>query len=88
MSHLYIIKECLKDLSRDQIIEVGLALGLLYPNLTKMSILPLDMIYAWLQRSDNVLKMSGEPTVESLLKALYNSNLGGTADIVKSKFIT
>lgn len=86
MTNIHDIKECLKNLTTGQIKEVGLALGLLYPNLQKMSTLPEDMIQAWLQKSDEVLTKSGEPTVESLLKALHSSNMSGTADIVKSKF--
>ena len=86
MSHLHAVKECLKDLNRDKIIEVGLALGLLYPSLTKMSMLPHDMIQAWLQERDNVLTMSGQPTVQSLLAALHSSDLPGTAEQVKAKF--
>ena len=83
---LHNIKECLKVLSRDKIIDVGLALGLLYPNLLKMTMLPEDMIQAWLERRDNVLSFNGEPTVQSLITALESCGLVGTVDIVRSKF--
>ena len=88
MQHLHAIKECLKDLSQDKIIEVGLALGLLYPSLRKMTMLPEDMIQAWLEKRDKVLSFSGEPTMQSLIIALESSRLAGTVDIVRSKFIT
>ena len=88
MQHLHAVKECLKDLSRDKIIEVGLALGLLYPSLTRMSMLPHDMIQAWLQERDNVPTMSGRPTVQSLLAALHSSDLPGTAELVRTWFNT
>ena len=75
-------------MSKDKIIEVGLALGLLYPNLTKMSTLPHDMIEAWLQQRDNVGSVSGPPTVQSLIEALQSSDLAGTVEVVRSKFMT
>ena len=88
IQHLYSIKECLKALSRQKIIDVGLALGLLFPNLRKMTMLPEEMIQAWLEKRDNVLIQSGEPTVQSLITALDGSGLAGTAGTVRSKFIT
>ena len=73
-------------MSPDKIKEVGLALGLNYTNLLKMN--TVDMIHAWLQKTDNVLGQSGEPTVQSLITALESSDLMGTVDVVRSKFIT
>ena len=84
MKHLQDVSQCLKNLDRDKTIEAGLALGLLYPNLIKMSKLPEDMVSAWFQGMDNVDK--GQPTVEKLIQALETSNLKGTADTVRSKF--
>ena len=41
---------------------MGTALGLLYSNLKKMNDLPDDMVDAWLNGMDSVLKMSGPPS--------------------------
>ena len=45
-----------------------------------------EMVAAWLNRMDNVLKKSGESTWESLVKALREIGHNGiAADILKSK---
>ena len=71
-------------MTRDDIIEVGLALGLLFPNLKRMEKLPHDMVEAWLQQKDD----AKPPTTETLIQALLGSDLKGTADIVKIKIHT
>ena len=87
MKDLCDIVQCLKDVDRESIIKVGLALGLYFPTLTEMQKLYRhDMVSAWLQQKDNVKGKTGEPTAQSLVQALEESDLTGTADIVKSKF--
>ena len=66
--------------------DVGLALGLYFPTLEKMTQYPHDMVSAWLQQKDNVKEKTGEPTAQSLIQALEESQLTGTADIVKFYF--
>ena len=85
--HLHAVCKCLEGLQRDDIIGLGLSLGLYYNNLVRMQMLPHDMVHAWLLRMDNVIGQSGTPTTETLLKALQSQQLSGTADIVKSSFL-
>ena len=80
---LHKISQCLKELSRDDIIEVGLALGLYYSTLKKMQMLPQDMVQAWLLQRDSVAE---QPTVDTLVQALEDSNLPGTAKLVETEF--
>ena len=83
---LHPVVQCLKDVDREGIINVGLALGLYYQPLNEMKRCPHDMISAWLQQKDNVKEMTGEPTVQSLAQALVEEQLTGTADVLKRKF--
>ena len=80
------ICQCLKDVDKDDIIEVGLSLGLYYPRLNGMLRSPHDMISAWLQQKDNVIGKTGEPTAQKLIQALKEVQLTGIADDVESKF--
>ena len=75
-------------MDRESIVKVGLALGLYYtPTLKEMQKLYChDMVSAWLQQKDNVKEKTGEPTAQSLVQALEESDLTGTADIVKLNF--
>ena len=86
MKDLHAVVQCLKVVDRESIINVGLALGLDYIPLNEMKRCPHDMVLAWLQQKDNVKEQTGEPTAQSLIQALEESDLTGTADIVKSKF--
>ena len=60
-------------------IDLGGALGLYYPHLRKMSPLLKEMVAAWLNREDNVLSASGDPSWASLIKALQDINQAGIA---------
>ena len=73
----------LKDLDDDDLIELGTALGLLFPNLKKMKKLPQDMVQAWINKKDNVLKVSGVPSWNSLITALEKINQNGVAATLK-----
>ena len=68
----------LKGLSQEELINLGGALGLLYPRLKQMTPLPEEMVAAWLSKKDNVLKRTGQPTWRSLVDALKRT---GQADI-------
>ena len=64
---------------------LGGALGLLYPTLQKMTSFPDEMVAAWLNRQDNVLQHSGEPTWSTLENALRKIGQTGLAENVKGK---
>ena len=74
----------LKDLSPQHIHELGLALGLQYPNLQKMNNIPHDMIAAWLRQEDMVPQ--NPPTWQALASALESIGQTGTALLVKSSY--
>lgn len=84
---MHTICKCLDRLQRDDIIGLGLSLGLYYPSLVKMQMLPHDMVHAWLLRMDNVPKQSGTPTTQTLIQALESQGLSGHTEKVKSSFI-
>ena len=70
-----------------QLIRLGTALGLKYPHLQRMQILPDDMVAAWLNIEDEVMDISGIPTWSSLIKALEDTDQKGVASrIRKGKF--
>ena len=64
---------------------LGGALGLLYPTLQKMTTFPDDVVAAWLNRQDEVLQHSGEPTWSTLEDALRKIGQTGLAEDVKDK---
>ena len=79
MADHYTVTKHLRDLSNEDLIKVGEALGLYYPDLKRMKDLPGDMVAAWLNKKDNVLSASGEPSWASLIKALRDINQPGIA---------
>ena len=81
MADHYTITKHLKDLIAEDLIELGVVLGLYYPHLCKMQHHNLleDMVAAWLNREDKVPTTSGDPTWASLIKALQDINLPGVA---------
>lgn len=60
------ILEFLADLSNNDVIEIGVGLGLKYVKLRDSSNPKNDMVCAWLREDDNVLTCSGHPSWESL----------------------
>ena len=77
--------QSLKNLGTPDIQRLGGALGLSYTNLRKMNILfPDEMVAAWLNRQDDVLKHSGEPTWSTLEDALRKIGQTGLAEDVRS----
>ena len=60
----------LRDLDYDQLIGVGLELGLNYIKLKGMKALPGDIVAAWLREEDNVTVTSGFPSLVTALEAV------------------
>ena len=73
----------LKVLKNEELIELGTALGLDYTNLKRMKDLPGDMVHAWLNGMDYVLKKSGLPSWTSLVLALENISQGRVAFTIR-----
>lgn len=79
------VKTSLKNLDSDKLRDLGGALGLLYPNLKRMNNILDDMIAAWLNKEDNVLKNSGHPTWRRLVEALEKIGQKGIAEDIINK---
>lgn len=73
------------QLTKKELIDVGVTLGLDYIHLANMNpdSLHQDMVHSWLRKDDNVLKESGPPTWGSLVKALEQNGLKGVAATIK-----
>ena len=84
MKDLYEVSTYLKDLSPQQICELGLALGLQYPNLQKMNNILHDMIAAWLRQED--MATQNPLTWLTLVSALKSIGQTGIALQVKSNY--
>ena len=80
---LPIVKRYLCDLGRDELIDLGVELGLRYPNLQLMTSLKNEMVTAWLKSEDNVVRFSGPPCWASLVRALRNINQNGIASKIE-----
>ena len=85
--HLYTVCKCLRGQLQDDIIRLGLSLGLHLPSLMKMKMLPEEMVHAWLMRMDSVTEQSGLPTTDSLIQVLQDLNLSEAVDKVKTNII-
>ena len=79
------INRHLMDLDNEQIVQVGLALGMNYAKLKRMRSLPGDMVAAWLRREDDVLEVSGVPTWKVLSEALKDIGQTGLAMKIQQK---
>ena len=77
------VTEYLSDLTKEELLKLGSALGLLWPNLKKMTMLCEDLVEGWLNGADNVVATSGQPTWASLIKALEKIKLKGVAGKIK-----
>ena len=69
MAALPAAKEHLKDMNREEVIRVGIDLGLSYSRLQKMRMLPEQVIVAWLRGDDKC----GLPSWNKLAIALENN---------------
>ena len=84
---LFEVTQYLGTLLPEDLIRLGGALGLHYSNLKMMNPLREDMVSAWLNQQDNVIKKSGKPTWESLMRALETIGHGGLAQrIAQGKY--
>jgi hypothetical protein len=79
------VTQYLDPMEKRDLVRLGTALGLSYPDLKKMDTLPDDMVYAWLLKKDNVIE-KGLPTWTTLANALRKINQTGIAqDIEQNK---
>jgi tetratricopeptide (TPR) repeat protein len=87
MEHHHKVCVFLKKIDKDGLIELGGALGLNHPKLTRMNSkqLPGEVAAAWLRGEDNVLEKSGKPTWLNLVKALEEIGQRGIAEDIKQK---
>ena len=85
MKDHYEISHCLNDLDNQQLVQIGLALGMNYAKLKKMRSLPGDMVAAWLRREDDVLQVSGIPTWKALSEALKDVGQTGLSMKIQQK---
>ena len=79
------MKSSLKNLDTEKLRDLGGALGLSYPNLKRMNAILDDMSAAWLNKEDNVLEKSGEPTWNRLVEALEKIGQMGVAEEIRNK---
>ena len=86
MKDHYEISSYLSDLDNEQIVQVGLVLGMNYAKLKRMRSLPGDMVAAWLRREDDVLEVSGVPTWKILSEALKDTGQTGLAMKIQQKY--
>ena len=84
MADHYTVTRHLRNLSKEDLIGVGGALGLYYPHLRKMSPLLEELVAAWLNKEDNVQSASGDPSWSSLIKALQDIHQPGIAMTISS----
>ena len=84
----YTVSKHLEPLLNQDLISLGLALGLHYPHLCNMS-RPLlnELVAAWLNGEDSVLLTTGDPSWASLVKALRDIDQPGIADKVRVFFL-
>ena len=73
------VVQSLETLSKRDLLKLGGALGLSYPKLRKMDPLLEELVCAWLNKEDNVLKQSGEPSWRCLKSALREIGQEGVA---------
>ena len=81
--HFFEVKSSLKNLDSDKLRDLGGALGLHYPNLKRMTNILDGMIEAWLNKENDVLDKSGEPTWSRLVEALEKIGQRGVAEDIK-----
>lgn len=81
------VTQLIQELPLDELVKLGEVLGLSYPNVKRMRDRPGDMlgdmVAAWLRQEDYVIEKSGDPTWNSLAKALKEIGQHGIAKQVK-----
>ena len=74
------IKDYMKSLANTDLIQAGVALGLNYTRLKDIRENLLDeMLTKWLRGDDDVHETSGDPSWESLVRALEKAGYNGVA---------
>ena len=81
------ITQFLSQLGNQELISVGLQLGLRYPTLKRMGSDSLlnDMVHAWLRKDDDVIETGGEPSFKILCEALEVCGHKGIASEIRKK---
>ena len=81
------IQQYLTKLSIQDLTKVAMNLGLDYSRFLRVSPESLlqNMVQAWLRKDDDVIEKSGEPSWDSLCKALEECGHKGTALNIKMK---
>lgn len=85
--HFKKICNYLNDIKKDELVAVGTSLGLSYCKLRDLAAeqFPYEMVLWWLQRKHKVQKVSGPPTLKSLIDALEEIGLSGHATKIKDE---
>lgn len=92
-SDVFEVCEYLHGLDKRSMFSLGLCLGLSYAkveNMLQSQTYREDIVAAWIQRQDQVLKKTGAPTWQTLVKALENPQVGQggiASDISRDKNI-
>ena len=83
MNDLRTVKSHLKDLTPQNLTDLGVELGLHYPRLLEMKNLRLELAAAWLNEEDDVLDSTGPACWSSLIAALRANGHKGIADKIE-----
>ena len=75
----------LNDIDPNNLKFLGLALGLSMPKLQRMKNIIFDIVCAWINREDQVLERSGEPSWRGLVCALKEIGQTGVAEDIKKQ---
>ena len=83
MADLIEVTSLIKDLTCEEMIQLGVALGLSDVRLRRMKMFPEDIIAAWLTSKDAVLEVSGPPSWANLTTALNKTGHSSIATIIE-----
>jgi hypothetical protein len=80
------VKKVIRDLTPQQVLDLGQELGLYYSTLKRMPQESVhgDMVHAWLMKMDDVPEVGGDPTWQSFARGLAEQRLWGAMDIVRN----
>lgn len=81
MENHFEVVQCLNNLSKQDLMKLGGALGLSYPKLRNMEPLLEEIVCAWLNKEDNVLQI-GKPSWEGLKLALHKIGQEGVVNTI------
>lgn len=83
MDFCYLTKY-LNDFKKEEIVNIGNSLGLDYVKLCNLTTNhSREMILWWLEKRDNVMEISGTPTLKSLIDSLEQNGHIGHANKIK-----